>query len=43
METDLGFSIFGHILQDFMEIFQDGGISQLGISLLSSVFGVFQH
>ena len=31
-----GFSIVGHILKDFMEVFQDWGISQLGISLVSS-------
>ena len=29
METDLGFSIFGHIFQDFMEIFQDGAFPNL--------------
>ena len=31
----LGLSKFGHIKLDFMEIFQDGAFSQLGISLFS--------
>ena len=32
----LGLSMFGHILNDFTEIFQDGTFSQLGISLVST-------
>ena len=38
VETDIhyGLSIFGHILKDFMENIPRWGISQLGISLVSS-------
>ena len=32
----LGFSIFGHILKDFMEIFQDGAFPNLEYHFISS-------
>ena len=38
----LGFSLFGQIYLDFMEIFQDGALPNLEYHLLK-VIGVFQH
>ena len=34
----LGFSIFGHILQDFMEIFQDGVFPNLDYHLFQMIW-----
>ena len=33
---NLGFSLFGHILKDFMEIFQDGALPNLEYHLFQS-------
>ena len=44
VETDifiLGFSIFVHILLDFMEIFQDGAFSNLEYHLFQVIWSVF--
>ena len=39
----LGSSIFGHILKDFMKIFQDEPFPNLEYHFFSSDFGVFQQ
>ena len=46
VETDIFMwvlSIFGHILLDFMEIFQDGALPNLEYHFYFKKFGVFQH